>query len=115
MCWTLRDSLSGLSGSVRVHRDRGSSHNSSYNVQAVVSRQSSQRQLLLLHALVLGLVVDTHSRYRGRGEQRLSSWLSSSSRHSQFRGQSFPVVHEQRLSACASVIYGTCPDRRSGG
>jgi hypothetical protein len=46
VCWTFRDSLSGLSGSVRVHRDRGSSHNSSYNVQAVVSRQSRQRQLL---------------------------------------------------------------------
>jgi hypothetical protein len=64
-CHTLRVSRCGVYGLVRVHRDRGSSprvsssrRNSSYDVQAIVSRQ---RHLLLLHVLVLGLVVDTHS------------------------------------------------------
>jgi hypothetical protein len=42
-------------------RVSSSSHSSSYDAQARVSRLSRQRQLLHLPGLDLGLVVDTHS------------------------------------------------------
>jgi hypothetical protein len=77
---TLRVSHRGALGLERLHRDRGSSprvssssHNSSYDAQAGVSRLSRLRHLPHLHGLVLGLVEDTHShnRLRDRGEQQL--------------------------------------------
>jgi hypothetical protein len=52
-------------------RVSSSSHNSSYNAQAGVSRLSRQRHLHHFPGLVLGLMEDTHSRLRDRGEQQL--------------------------------------------
>jgi hypothetical protein len=111
----------GVFGLEIVLRDRGSSprvisssHNSSYDVQAGVSRQNRQSHLLHLPGPVLGLVENTHSHSRllDRGELLLRRLLSVSSK---LTSLTYPEVHGQRRSMFTSATYGTCPGRRFGG
>jgi hypothetical protein len=87
---------------------------SSYVGQAEVSQQSTQSHLLHWPGLELRLVEDTpsHSRHHDRGELKLRSLLSESSRHTTHRS---PEVHERRPSVSTSVTSVTCQDRRFCG
>jgi hypothetical protein len=94
-----------LRGRGRSPRVSSSSHNSSYDVQARVSKQSRQRHLLHLPGPVLRLVEDTHShsRFRDIGELQLKRLLSVSSRFTSLR---FPEVHGQGMLVFTSTTCG---------